>query len=124
MNKKGYVYMHSDFAGTIEQNDEGFLFEYDNDYLKSEKAKAVSLTLPLQSNLFLSKTMIPFFDGLIPEGWLLSVAQQVWKIDKLDRMELLLSCCKDTKTEGIWNENISDGLCNIFCACFNGSRHC
>lgn len=96
MNKKGYVYMHSDFAGIIEQNDEGFLFEYDNDYLKSGKAKAVSLTLPLQNKPFQSKTMIPFFDGLIPEGWLLSIAQQVWKIDKLDRMELLLSCCEDT----------------------------
>ena len=39
--------------------------------------------------------MIPFFDGLIPEGWLLDIAQKNWKLDPRDRMGLLLTCCKD-----------------------------
>jgi serine/threonine-protein kinase HipA len=42
-----------------------------------------------------NNTMLPFFDGLIPEGWLLDVAQQNWKLDPRDRMGLLLSCCRD-----------------------------
>jgi serine/threonine-protein kinase HipA len=39
--------------------------------------------------------MFPFFDGLIPEGWLLDIAEKNWKIDSRDRMGLLLACCKD-----------------------------
>ena len=37
----------------------------------------------------------PFFDGLIPEGWLLDIAQKNWKIDSRDRMALLPACCRD-----------------------------
>jgi serine/threonine-protein kinase HipA len=39
--------------------------------------------------------LFPFFDGLIPEGWLLNIAQEHWKIDPRDRMALLVACCKD-----------------------------
>jgi len=95
MKKQGFVYVNSLFAGIIEQNDEGFVFEYDKDYL-IENAKAISLTLPLQHEPFVSKTMIPFFDGLIPEGWLLFIANQVLKVESLGRMDLLLACCEDT----------------------------
>jgi serine/threonine-protein kinase HipA len=55
----------------------------------------VSLTLPLTSTAYISKTMFPFFDGLIPEGWLLDVATETWKINPRDRMTLLLTVCKD-----------------------------
>jgi serine/threonine-protein kinase HipA len=39
--------------------------------------------------------LFPFFDGLIPEGWLLNIAESSWKINQRDRMSLLLACCKD-----------------------------
>ena len=41
------------------------------------------------------KVLFSFFDGLIPEGWLLDIAEKSWKIDTRDRMSLLLACCKD-----------------------------
>ena len=56
---------------------------------------AVSLTLPLQENSFHSSVLFPFFDGLIPEGWLLDIAEKNWKLDSRDRMGLLLTCCRD-----------------------------
>jgi serine/threonine-protein kinase HipA len=40
--------------------------------------------------------MFPFFDGLIPEGWMLDLALNNWKLDRTDRMGLLLNCCGDT----------------------------
>ena len=55
----------------------------------------VSLTLPLRDKPYLSKTMFPFFDGLIPEGWLLDIAEKNWKLNPRDRMGLLLACCRD-----------------------------
>ena len=39
--------------------------------------------------------LFPFFDGLIPEGWLLNIAENNGKINQRDRMSLLLACCKD-----------------------------
>jgi len=49
----------------------------------------------LREDPYVSKTMIPFFDGLIPEGWLLDIVEKNWKISPRDRMGLLLACCKD-----------------------------
>jgi serine/threonine-protein kinase HipA len=39
--------------------------------------------------------MIPFFDGLIAEGWLLDLTIKTWKINSNDRMELLPVACHD-----------------------------
>lgn len=82
-------------AGWLIQDEEGYHFMYDPEYLNGTDPKPVSLTLPLQDNEFMSTTMFPFFDGLIPEGWLLDVAQKNWKLDPRDRMGLLMNCCKD-----------------------------
>jgi hypothetical protein len=38
----------------------------------------------------------PFFDGLIPEGWLLDIAVDNWKVSERDRFGLLLTCCQNT----------------------------
>lgn len=82
-------------AGHLWQDQEGYHFQYDQPYLSSDDPRPVSLTLPLQDVAFHSRTMFPFFDGLIPEGWLLDVAERNWKLDPRDRMGLLLACCKD-----------------------------
>jgi serine/threonine-protein kinase HipA len=82
-------------VGTLTEDADGYLFAYNDEYVDSSEAKAVSLTLPLSHKPYRSNTMFPFFDGLIPEGWLLDVAEKNWKIDSRDRMGLLLACCKD-----------------------------
>jgi serine/threonine-protein kinase HipA len=40
--------------------------------------------------------LFPFFDGLIPEGWLLDIAVDHWKVKANDRFELLLTTCRDS----------------------------
>ncbi len=95
MNRKAKVLFFGRLAGIIFENDEGYVFVYDSEYLKDVHALPISFTLPLQEEPFTEKTMIPFFDGLIPEGWLLNIVEQNWKINPRDRMGLLLACCKD-----------------------------
>ncbi len=95
MNRKGKVFFKDRFCGIIEENENGYQFSYDQDYLNDQSAKAISMTLPLTNRTYISNTMFPFFDGLIPEGWLLDIAQKHWKIDIRDRMGLILACCKD-----------------------------
>ena len=63
--------------------------------LDRENASAVSLTMPLSKDMYRSKTLFSFFDGLIPEGWLLDVVSRNWKIDVRDRFGLLLVACRD-----------------------------
>lgn len=89
------VYWKTLKAGVLTEKDKGFSFSYDTAYLALPEARAISLTMPLQEAPFLCKTLHPFFDGLIPEGWLLDIAQKNWKIDDRDRMALLMACCRD-----------------------------
>jgi serine/threonine-protein kinase HipA len=96
MNKTGKVYYDKTLAGHIEETDAGYEFKYDGDYLAIPSAKPVSLTLPLRQAPYHSKTLFAFFDGLIPEGWLLNIAKEHWKILTNDRFELLMLTCKDT----------------------------
>ena len=93
--KKAVVYLRDIKAGILTEDENGYLFEYDTDYLLSDDAEAISLTLPLSDKPYRDKVLFPFFDGLIPEGWLLDIAEKNWKIDTRDRMSLLLACCKD-----------------------------
>ena len=58
----------------------------------------------MQEERYTSKTLFSFFDGLIPEGWLLDIVSRNWKIDQKDRFGLLLVACKD----GIGNVSIRE----------------
>ena len=89
------VYVRDRYAGRLLETDEGYCFAYDPQYLNSEHACAVSLTLPLRPEPYTSRTLFPFFDGLIPEGWLLGVVSRNWKIDQRDRFGLLMAACRD-----------------------------
>lgn len=93
--RRAKVYMNKELAGFITETDNGYTFLYEKDYLNRSEVKPVSLTLPLHDKPHFSKTMFPFFDGLIPEGWLLEIAEKNWKLNVRDRMGLLLACCKD-----------------------------
>ncbi|MBR1873158.1 MAG: HipA N-terminal domain-containing protein [Bacteroidales bacterium] len=82
-------------AGILKETDEGYEFRYDKEYLADSASSPVSLTLPLTDKPYQSTVLFPFFDGLIPEGWLLDVALRNTDISELDRFALLLLCCKD-----------------------------
>lgn len=102
--RTAYIYIRNIFAGKLCETDEGYSFSYDEQYINSNNASAVSLTMPLSENTYTSKTLFPFFDGLIPEGWLLNVVSRNWKIDVNDRFGLLLVACKD----GIGNVSVRE----------------
>ena len=87
--------MDTQLAGWLTQDEHGYHFIYDESYLSIPHSRPVSLTLPLQDAAYTSNVLFPFFDGLIPEGWLLDIAEKTWKLNPRDRMGLLLACCKD-----------------------------
>ena len=94
--REAHVFMYGDFTGKLREEEDGvFTFCYDAAYLKKKTAKPVSLTLPLQEEAYHSEMLFPFFDGLIPEGWLLDLSVKNWKLNRTDRMGLLMMACGD-----------------------------
>jgi len=84
-------------AGLLSEAENGeYHFVYDNDYVKKHRNLFITFQMPVSTQVYRSKRLFPFFDGLIPEGWLLNIASESWKINKNDRMGLLLSCCQNT----------------------------
>lgn len=96
MITKAKVLYGDEFAGLLERIDTGYKFSYEPKYLTGKSPKPVSLTLPLSERTYHSNILFPFFDGLIPEGWLLDVAKTHWKLKGIDRFELLVTLCRDT----------------------------
>lgn len=89
------IFVQGRFAGVLSENDAGYVFAYDAEYLQSPDALAVSLTLPLRNEPYASASLFPFFDGLIPEGWLLDATVRYWKLARNDRFGILLTACRD-----------------------------
>ncbi len=83
-------------AGEIEERPDGaVVFRYLPEYLARPDAEPVSLTLPLSPEPVETIGLHPFFDGLVPEGWLLDIATRTWKLDPRDRVGLLLNLCSE-----------------------------
>jgi len=93
--RKAKIKFNNETAGWLTEDENGYHFVYDSTYLSGKDPTAISLLLPLQNNPFSSKVLFPFFDGLIPEGWLLEIAENNWKLNPRDRMGLLMACCSD-----------------------------
>ena len=104
--RKAAIKVNDQIAGWLSQDEHGYHFVYDTMYATQPNAQPVSLTLPLQQATFTSNVLFPFFDGLIPEGWLLDIAEKNWKLNPRNRMGLLLACCKDC-TGNVSVEDIS-----------------
>ena len=93
--KEAGIYVNDVLCGILTEDEEGYHFCYEKDYLASQGAVPISPTMPLTEQQYDKEMMFPVFDGLIPEGWLLDIASTSWKIDPRDRMSLLMACCKD-----------------------------
>lgn len=94
--RKGKVFYQDHLAGRIMETDEGaYVFQYEENYVTEHPREFITFSMPVTKEPYVEKRLFPFFDGLIPEGWLLNIASRNWKININDRMGLLLACCQD-----------------------------
>ena len=97
-------------AGLLQETDDGeYTFSYYEDYIQNFPQQFISFQIPVSKQLYRSKRLFPFFDGLIPEGWLLNLTIESWRINRTDRMGLLLavgkSCIGAVSVHQIENED-------------------
>lgn len=89
------VFYRDKRAGTLTKTDSGYEFLYDAAYLTDPAARPISFSMPLQAEKYEAKNLFPFFEGLLPEGWLLEVISATAKIDKNDGFALLVHTGRD-----------------------------
>lgn len=94
--RQGKVFYKENYAGIISETHDGeFKFQYDKKYIDRYPKDFLTFTMPVREEPYIDNRLFPFFEGLIPEGWLLDIATENWKINTNDRMGLLLACCQD-----------------------------
>ncbi|WP_111309585.1 HipA N-terminal domain-containing protein [Confluentibacter sediminis] len=94
--RKASIFYNDLIAGILTETDDGdYLFEYSKDYVKNHSNQFITFTMPVREEAYKDNRLFPFFEGLIPEGWLLNIATKNWKLNPNDRMGLLLACCQN-----------------------------
>ena len=88
--KKAKVLVRNVLAGILTEDDMGYEFHYDPDYLKSDNAESVSLTLPLTEKPYRDKVLFPFFDGLLPK-WTVIINESFLPVEKREEHQALIS---------------------------------
>ncbi|MDP3042351.1 MAG: HipA N-terminal domain-containing protein [Candidatus Omnitrophota bacterium] len=86
--RKGQVFFDKDLAGYISETKDGYIFEYNKEFLKNKIP--ISISLPLREEPYESKELFPFFKGLLPEGWYLDIVTATQKVDREDSFSVLL----------------------------------
>lgn len=93
--RRGRVSVVGARAGVLEETANGTRFTYDDEYLGRAESVPVSLTLPLRAEPYDWVGLHPFFENLLPEGWLLELSTAKLKISRDDAFGLLLATCAD-----------------------------
>jgi serine/threonine-protein kinase HipA len=92
--RKGEIYYNDVLAGVLTETDDGeYIFEYHASYVERYPEQFLTFTMPVRTKPYVDNRLFSFFEGLIPEGWLLDIAARNWKLNPNDRMGLLLACC-------------------------------
>ena len=89
--RQATVYLNQETVGELTETPNGFVFQYDENYLNRPAVPPLSLTLPVSPQAFQSSYLFPFFCGLLSEGYNRSVQCRVLKIDENDDFGLLLA---------------------------------
>lgn len=88
--RKGIVRLGGTRVGTIEETASGSRFAYDPAWVTNPGAVPVSLTMPIRAEPYESAGLLPFFDNLLPEGWLLELVSRKLHVSFDDSFGLLL----------------------------------
>ncbi len=94
--RRAKVYYGDELAGLLTDTGDGeYVFQYDEAYVLAHPDQHLSFSLPVSSVPYRERRLFPFFEALLPEGWLLDMAITRWGVKRNDRMGLLLACCRD-----------------------------
>jgi serine/threonine-protein kinase HipA len=86
--KKAKIFSDGSLVGYLIEQKKNHQYEFV--YLEGYCGPPVSLTMPVTERVYSFDRFPPFFDGLLPEGFMLDALLQKTKLDKDDHFEQLL----------------------------------
>jgi HipA-like protein len=95
MTRRAFIYISGARVGVLEETTGGSRFTYDRAWIERRDPLPISLTMPVRDEPFDSRGLHPFFENLLPEGWLLELSTAKLKIAKDDAFGLLVATCAD-----------------------------
>jgi serine/threonine-protein kinase HipA len=94
-NRSAEVRLDGQRIGVLSEVGRQIEFHYGSEWIANPAAVPVSLTLPVRHEPYICEGLHPFFENLLPEGWLLELSTRKLKISKNDAFGLLLATCAD-----------------------------
>jgi len=80
--RQGIVKYNNELTGILTEEDDGkYIFTYNEKYIEKYPNQFITFEMPVTKQPYKSNRLFPFFDGLIPEGWLLNIVAKSWKIN-------------------------------------------
>lgn len=91
--RRAEVFFQDKRAGILEEIHKGaaYRFIYDDSY----SGLPVSLTMPIEQRVYEFDRFPPFFEGLLPEGFMLEAMLRITKIDRDDLFSQLVTVGAD-----------------------------
>jgi serine/threonine-protein kinase HipA len=86
--KRAKVFVDGVLAGCLFEKEKNKSYEFA--YLEGYRGSAISLTMPISQKTYHFDCFPPFFDGFLPEGFMLDALLRKAKLDKNDRFEQLM----------------------------------
>ena len=86
--KKAKVFVDGILAGFLIEKEKNKNYEFV--YLEEYGGPSISLTMPTSQKSYQFDLFPPFFDGFLPEGFMLDALLRKTKLDKNDRFEQLM----------------------------------
>jgi serine/threonine-protein kinase HipA len=86
--KRAKVYVDNIIAGELREIERGKKYEFE--YLEDYQGQSVSVKMPITKRLYEYNRFPPFFEGLLPEGFMLEFLLKQSKIDRDDLMSQLI----------------------------------
>lgn len=86
--KRVKVFVDGVLAGHLFEKEKNKSYEFA--YLEGYRGSAISLTMPISHKTYHFDRFPPFFDGFLPEGFMLDALLRKAKLDKNDRFEQLM----------------------------------
>ncbi|OIO35398.1 MAG: hypothetical protein AUJ74_06565 [Candidatus Omnitrophica bacterium CG1_02_44_16] len=102
------VYYKDELAGRLSETDAGYIFQYDEKFLR--KNIFISSSLPPKEEAYRSKELFSFFKGLLPEGWYLDIVSATQRVDEKDSFGILLSTAGSDTIGAVTIRKVGDNV--------------
>lgn len=100
------IYKGSFQAGTLWRDEDGFHFEYEDDFISNENTFPISVNMPKSQKKYHSKILFANFQSMLSEGYNRELKSKALGIDKNDDWSLLMLTCEKETIGAITIERI------------------